>query len=913
MKYVFSIVLILLGLQVVPAEACTTFAVRNVTNKIGFVGRSYDWHTQAALVIANLKGMNKTALSYPPNTKKDPDGVQLPGLNWQAQYSSITINQYGRDFPAGGINTEGLVVETMEMDPSGSVGASSDNGIYSPSGATSSISETQWVQYLLDSFKSVDDFLTQLPTFITTLKIIPNGVYAHWLMCDTTECAAVEIKQNNLYITLGRELEADMTVPAGVVVVPETQYPPMALANDFYHCSVYGQDTAHTLALLSYAPWGGRTAVSSAIGEYNETCTITLWSDYACRIRPSVQFGCSNSVERFVRAMAGSKALSGKNVTVDDMFTELNQVFSEDTTTGGTMWQIVYDLPNRRVYWRTVADGQGSTTGFTGLKRSLGFDDVGFGDGDCTTADLTTTVVNIDGSEGSAPACSDPPASADPDTCNPNPDLPSCPQLQWRQMGSSHCNMQPYDKTFNENLVTHSITHSSIDLGEFKSLVSSIIPHSGDLKDFPDYNGYPVTQAIMFKVLAGYPDGFTQCGSQVTVDQTANMFLENIIDPYLNPYVEVEKPNTMSLDSSGTSKNSSFTNACDAFLDINEWGFLTCGVMDKGYYKTSGTASGLHSLAFASASNCGDDCPPYGLAVNTEDGSYSVKGELSSLDVKDLTIDVYCDWHWSDEGLCGGGDSSRTYMSTVTLSFNVAGTIFNSTGTKLAVDPSNYSYCVEEEPTPTADTVLSDYEVSDPSCSVSGYDPAGFASAACGFFEPSVEGEVIAGAQDVIDNYIKQDVLPTLPQCSGTSMSGTSSEPQLTASWGGIDGESVTAQVGQPIQLEAQVTADGDSQSHEFATFSAAIAGGSNLTTIGTVRARMVEGVNSVTVNWTPTTAGDKDIYFDVSRWNEQSDEVEPAVLRVNVAPASGGCSLVRTSGSKAPQFRSPDWSSSLN
>src|SRR5918911_589932 len=84
--------------------ACTTFVI----NKDGHIvfGRNYDWITGAGIVNTNQRGLYKTSL-------KNNDGATI---SWVSKFGSITFNQYGKEFPTGGMNEKGLVVELMWLD-----------------------------------------------------------------------------------------------------------------------------------------------------------------------------------------------------------------------------------------------------------------------------------------------------------------------------------------------------------------------------------------------------------------------------------------------------------------------------------------------------------------------------------------------------------------------------------------------------------------------------------------------------------------------------------------------------------------------------------------------------------------------------------------------------------------------------
>jgi len=55
--------------------------------------RNYDWITATGMVCTNLRGLQKISLAGRWKISR-----------WVSQYGSITFNQYGKEFPAGGMN-----------------------------------------------------------------------------------------------------------------------------------------------------------------------------------------------------------------------------------------------------------------------------------------------------------------------------------------------------------------------------------------------------------------------------------------------------------------------------------------------------------------------------------------------------------------------------------------------------------------------------------------------------------------------------------------------------------------------------------------------------------------------------------------------------------------------------------------
>ena len=80
-------------------QTCTTFCLDHGDRPV--FGRNYDWTVEDGLVIINKRGVTKAST--------------LGRLAWTSKYGSATFNQYGREFPIGGMNEAGLVVESMVL------------------------------------------------------------------------------------------------------------------------------------------------------------------------------------------------------------------------------------------------------------------------------------------------------------------------------------------------------------------------------------------------------------------------------------------------------------------------------------------------------------------------------------------------------------------------------------------------------------------------------------------------------------------------------------------------------------------------------------------------------------------------------------------------------------------------------
>ena len=165
-----------------PASACTSFLCQRDGTLL--FGKSYDWHTPDGLVLINKRGVDKQALVLQPG---------VTPARWTSRHASVTFNQYGREFPAGGMNEAGLVVEVMWLESTATPEAD-------PKPA---VNELQWIQYLLDTAGTLAEAITQAEK-VWVLRAYGK---AHYLACDRTgACAAFEYLGGKLTVLQGKDL-----------------------------------------------------------------------------------------------------------------------------------------------------------------------------------------------------------------------------------------------------------------------------------------------------------------------------------------------------------------------------------------------------------------------------------------------------------------------------------------------------------------------------------------------------------------------------------------------------------------------------------------------------------------------------------------------------------------------------------
>jgi choloylglycine hydrolase len=169
----FFLVFPLIVLFMIPALSvfpCSSFLLKNGEQMV--FGKNYDWHLEFGYLMINKRGVAKTAMQA--GTATDSPAT------WTSRYGSVTFNQYGREFPMGGMNEAGLAIEIMMLNETE----------YPIPDSRPVVKNLQWVQYQLDRFSTVKELLAGL----SLVRIPPSETYGlHYFACDKTgQCASIE-------------------------------------------------------------------------------------------------------------------------------------------------------------------------------------------------------------------------------------------------------------------------------------------------------------------------------------------------------------------------------------------------------------------------------------------------------------------------------------------------------------------------------------------------------------------------------------------------------------------------------------------------------------------------------------------------------------------------------------------------
>lgn len=136
---------------------CTAFFLSG--EKGMTVGKNLDWSIDDGYIHFNKSGTDKTSFTK---------GSEY--ISWTSKFNSITFNQFGKEFPLGGMNDQGLVIEELNAPqlPNWNF-----NSVYV-------LNEFQIVQYLLDNCRSVEE----IKDVLDNIRVVPDIIQLHYFAAD---------------------------------------------------------------------------------------------------------------------------------------------------------------------------------------------------------------------------------------------------------------------------------------------------------------------------------------------------------------------------------------------------------------------------------------------------------------------------------------------------------------------------------------------------------------------------------------------------------------------------------------------------------------------------------------------------------------------------------------------------------
>jgi len=161
-------------------DACTAFVMQG--RGAILLARNLDWPVGEGYLFVNKRNVRKEAFGRHPAAP----------LRWVSKYGSVTFNQFGREFPLGGINEAGLVIEELSAPAE-----------YPPDDQRPVLNELQWVQYGLDCHGSVKELLKGEPG----LRVQHFLFNLHYLVSDAKgDMAVIEFIKGKMVSYAGQDL-----------------------------------------------------------------------------------------------------------------------------------------------------------------------------------------------------------------------------------------------------------------------------------------------------------------------------------------------------------------------------------------------------------------------------------------------------------------------------------------------------------------------------------------------------------------------------------------------------------------------------------------------------------------------------------------------------------------------------------
>lgn len=258
--------------------SCNSFMLKHDSDLI--FGHSLDMPMIInGMVVVNKRNVYKTGHSWDELTSSEKR--KSPDIAWTSKYGSITVNPLARDFPDGGMNEAGLCIWEMGLEKTKFI----------ENDTLPKLFMTQWMQYVLDNFESVDQVIK------STSEITIDGWGWHFFTGDRDgRCAAIEFLGGELVLHTGRSLPVTM------------------LGNSIY--------TEELSRLQEYEGFGGNKVIDLK----------------------------NKNTPKFIHAayMLKNYKPSDAESIIDYGFTILKQI-----DRGRRQWSIVCDMKRLKVYFRT--------------------------------------------------------------------------------------------------------------------------------------------------------------------------------------------------------------------------------------------------------------------------------------------------------------------------------------------------------------------------------------------------------------------------------------------------------------------------------------------------------------------------------------------------------------------------------
>ncbi|REK74274.1 linear amide C-N hydrolase [Paenibacillus paeoniae] len=137
--------------------------------EVKIMGKNQDVPYEGVYLFTNKRGIAKKAMIMSP----------VMPMEWMSRLGSVTVSQVGKEYPNGGMNEAGLVVEQTTLRSS----------VYPEVGTFPAIGELPFIQLLLDTCENVQEAIEMA----ARVRIVDPMSRLHYMMGDALgNCAVLE-------------------------------------------------------------------------------------------------------------------------------------------------------------------------------------------------------------------------------------------------------------------------------------------------------------------------------------------------------------------------------------------------------------------------------------------------------------------------------------------------------------------------------------------------------------------------------------------------------------------------------------------------------------------------------------------------------------------------------------------------
>lgn len=140
----FVLFLLVLFIFWKPSAACSTFKLQKGDALVYGHNLNEGDIGVPGLVFINKRGIFKMGRTWSELTTENR--LNPSSVSWISRYGSVTFNNFGKDFPDGGMNEAGLFIWEMNEDAE-----------YPKNDSLPKLNQMNWMQYILDNFSTTEE------------------------------------------------------------------------------------------------------------------------------------------------------------------------------------------------------------------------------------------------------------------------------------------------------------------------------------------------------------------------------------------------------------------------------------------------------------------------------------------------------------------------------------------------------------------------------------------------------------------------------------------------------------------------------------------------------------------------------------------------------------------------------------